>query len=61
MTTGMTMWLVTLLALLGYELFALITKRELLTTAVRRASKKTLLVPFLTGVLMGHFFFCGCP
>lgn len=60
MTSAMSMWLGVVVALLAYEFFALATGRELLTTAMRRASKATMLVPFLFGMLMGHFFFCGC-
>lgn len=61
MTGAAAAWLIAIAFLLAYELFALHTGRMLLTTVVRRSSVLLPLVPFLAGMLAGHFFWCGCP
>lgn len=44
-------------ALVGYELYAAITKREpTISQYVWMLSKRAPIVPFLFGYLMGHFF-----
>lgn len=54
-------WVASLAILAAYEVYALSTKRTTLSRAVWTVDKSQYgpLLPFLTGVLMGHFFFSG--
>lgn len=58
--TGAILLLV-ILGLLALEWYTLTNDvpNDHITAVVRRATKKTALLPFLLGMLMGHFFFCG--
>ena len=48
--------------LLGLEAYTLLNKTpdDHITAVVRKASKKFQLLPFLAGVLVGHFWWCSC-
>lgn len=54
-------WVVALIGLLGYELFAIIKHHTTLSQAVWTVTSTEYgpALPFLVGFLMGHFFFSG--
>ena len=54
-------WVAVIVGLLIVEGIQLARGKELLTDVVRKTSPRFLLVPFLAGMLAGHFFWCGCP
>lgn len=61
MTSADVVWLVAVLGLVVYELFALLTKRTTLSRAIWTADRGQYgpLLPFAVGILCGHFFWSG--
>lgn len=53
-----SMWGAAITGLIAYEIYTLTNKEEddTLSESIWRATAKQPLVPFLAGVLMGHFF-----
>ena len=53
-----TGWFIIISALvwLAWEIWAIVTKREVISVAVYRFAKANPAVPFSIGFLMGHFF-----
>jgi hypothetical protein len=57
--TGVMWFLIaSLLVLIGYDAWACADKenRDTISKVVTKSSQKYLLIPFLCGLLMGHFF-----
>lgn len=53
--TALFIWAVTIVALL-FDLFLWLTDRETISQRMILWSKKSLIIPFLWGFLMGHWF-----
>ena len=53
--TALFIWAVTIVALL-FDLFLWLTDRETISQRMILWSKKSLIVPFIWGFLMGHWF-----
>ena len=55
---SMTMWILLAIALvvLTYDAWACSHKKNTVSKIVTLSGKKYLLIPFLSGLLMGHFF-----
>ena len=54
-TTGIVL-IIGALSLLAYEIYLLINKNEPISVAVYRFGQHSMAIVFITGFLMGHFF-----
>jgi hypothetical protein len=53
-----TFWFVAVTAILwlGYDIYLYAKKRETISEVIYKASKVSVMVPFITGLLCGHWF-----
>ena len=47
-------------AIIGIDFFFAMKDKRTISEVIWHATMRTPLIPFLFGMLMGHFFFCPC-